>query len=382
MWHWIFIILTALLTSGYVGLIIYYRFLFRRLVPFNKNTVVPATSFSIIVPARNEEDSIAFCIESIYNQNYLPHLFEVIVVDDHSTDETSTVVRLLQQKYSSLKLIRLADEVKGKILNAYKKKAIDIAIPRSAGDWIITTDADCHVGKEWLSSFDSYIQQKDPALVAAPVKFINTGSFVSVFQCLDFLSLQGITAAAVSANQHSMCNGANLAYKKESFVAVNGFKGIDNVASGDDMLLMHKIKKQFPGKLGYLFTADAIVSTMPMPDWVSFFNQRIRWASKAEKYDDKSLIYVLVLVYFYNVLLLTLGIMSFWNFFYLKLFVAAVIIKTVIELSFMIAIADFYKEKKLLWWFPLMQPFHIVYMVVAGWLGKFGSYNWKGRRVK
>jgi cellulose synthase/poly-beta-1,6-N-acetylglucosamine synthase-like glycosyltransferase len=382
MWRLILIILTAVFTLGYIALIIYYRFLFKKIRPFQNNRQEPSTKFSIIIPARNEEHSIVDCIHSIYRQDYPAGLFEVVVIDDHSTDKTSEVVLQLTNKYPSLKLIRLADEIKGKLLNAYKKKAIDTAIPQTSGDWIITTDADCHVGDRWLKSYDSYISRHDPALVAGPVRFINNGSFISIFQCLDFLSLQGVTAAVVSADQHSMCNGANLAYRKTAFIKVNGFKGIDNVASGDDMLLMHKIKEQFPGKLGYLFSPDAIVSTTPMPDWTSFFNQRIRWASKAEKYDDKSIIAVLALVYFYNVLLLLLVVLSFRNIFYLELLLISLAVKTIVELTFMLPVAEFYKEKKLLWWFPLMQPFHIAYMVIAGWLGKFGSYKWKGRKVK
>jgi cellulose synthase/poly-beta-1,6-N-acetylglucosamine synthase-like glycosyltransferase len=382
MWHLLLLILTVLFTTGYIALILYYRYQFLKPGPYKAQHLTPATKFSIIIPARNEEESIGNCIGSIYKQDYPAALFEVIVVDDHSTDATSAVVTRLQALYPSLKLVRLADAVKGKLLNAYKKKAIETTIPKTTGDWIITTDADCHVGDQWLRCYDSHIQRSRPSLVAGPVKFINNGSFVSIFQCLDFLSLQGITAAAVSANQHSMCNGANLAYRKQAFIDVNGFKGIDNVASGDDMLLMHKIKKQFPGQLGYLFVPDAIVSTAPMPDWASFFNQRVRWASKAEKYDDKSIIVVLVLVYFYNVLLLALAVLSFWNIYYLKLLLISIAAKTITELTFMFPVAAFYKEKKLLWWFPLMQPFHVVYMVIAGWLGKFGSYRWKGRKVK
>jgi cellulose synthase/poly-beta-1,6-N-acetylglucosamine synthase-like glycosyltransferase len=382
MWHLILIIITVLFTGVYITLIIYYTLLFSRLKPFTTNNKLSATRFSIIIPARNEEKHIGHCIESIYKQQYPADLFEIIVIDDHSSDNTSAIVSALQRKYSTLKLIRLADEVKGKLLNAYKKKAIDTAIPKANGDWIITTDADCHVGDKWLTSYDNFIQQYDPSLVAGPVKFINKGSFLSIFQCLDFMSLQGVTAASVSANKHSMCNGANLAYKKQAFVEVNGFKGIDNIASGDDMLLMHKIKMKFPGKIGYLFTPDAIVSTFPMQDWNSFLNQRIRWASKAEKYDDKGIIAVLVAVYFYNVLLIFLGIASFTDIFYLQVFVSSLVVKVSIELLFMIPAAAFYKDKTLLWWFPILQPFHIIYMVVAGWLGKFGSYKWKGRSVR
>lgn len=381
MWKPILLLITILLTGGYLVLIGYYRMLFTKLNAFKINTAFPSTKFSIIIPARNEEDSIENCIASIYNQHYPAELFEVLVIDDHSTDATSAAVEELQKKYSTLKLIPLADEINGKLLNAYKKKAIETAIPQTSGEWIITTDADCNVDKDWLRCYDSYIQQHQPVLVAGPVKYIDNGDFVSIFQCLDFLAMQGITAAAVSANQHSMCNGANLAYKKEAFFEVNGFKGIDNIASGDDMLLMHKIKTRFPGKLGYLFSPEGVVSTSPMPDWRSFFNQRIRWASKAEKYDDKSIIAVLFLVYFFNVLLVVLGIASFFNSYCLYLFLISFVAKTLVEISFMSAITKFYKEEKLLWWFPLMQPFHIVYVVIAGWLGKFGSYQWKGRKV-
>jgi len=89
-----------------------------------------------------------------------------------------------------------------------------------------------------------------------------------------------------------------------------------------------------------------------------------------------------VLVYFYNVSLLVFGILSLVDLFYFKLLMVSLLAKTIVELNFMFPVAAFYKEKKLLWWFPVMQPFHIVYMVVAGWLGKFGSYKWKGRKVK
>jgi len=378
----VIVIVTAIFTITYAGLILFYRFLFTRLRPLVIDPAPAVTRFSVIIPARNEAGVIAACIHSIYAQQYPRHLLEVTVIDDHSTDDTAAIVQSLQQQYPSLQLIRLADEIKGKLLNAYKKKAIEVAIPQTTGDWIVTTDADCAVGEYWLAAYDHFIQQHQPALVAGPVKFINQHSFVSVFQCLDFLSLQGVTAAAVSAGQHSMCNGANLAYQRAAFFAVNGFKGIDNIASGDDMLLMHKIKQKFPGRLGYLFAPQAVVSTAPMPDWTSFFNQRIRWASKAEKYDDRSITAVLAVVYFYNVVLFVLGLLSLWCSCYLPVFLCSLAVKTITELFFMYPVASFYKEKNLLWWFPLMQPFHIAYIVIAGWLGKFGSYQWKGRQVK
>jgi cellulose synthase/poly-beta-1,6-N-acetylglucosamine synthase-like glycosyltransferase len=233
----------------------------------------------------------------------------------------------------------------------------------------------------WLQLFDAFISKEKPVFIAAPVMFTNNHSFLSLFQLLDFMSLQGITAAAVSSGRHSMCNGANIAYQKEVFYEVGQFAGIDQLASGDDMLLMHKIKQKYPGGLGYLFCHESIVTTAPMPDWKSFFNQRIRWASKADSYQDKSIFWTLFLVYAVNGLLLLL---LFWGFFEdngSRNWLALIILKTFIELSFMLPVARFYGQQNALLWFPVMQPFHIAYTVIAGWLGKFGTYQWKGRKV-
>lgn len=188
-----------------------------------------------------------------------------------------------------------------------------------------------------------------------------------------------------------MCNGANLAYTKKAFTEVNGFKGIDNIASGDDMLLMHKIYTQQPDKVFFLKSKEVIVETAPMKTIQDFFNQRIRWASKADKYDDKRIIAVLLLVYLFNVLLLLLPVISViknyqlsiinYQFSLIQLWLALLLCKTIVELIFLFPVASFFNRKNLLWFFPPAQPFHILYTVIAGWLGKFGTYQWKERKV-
>ena len=362
-------------------LIYKYENWFVRLKSFTPVNLNPATKFTIIIPARNEEDNIEKCILSILENDYPKELYEIIVADDFSADSTADIVKKLHLAYPNVRLMQLADHVSTK-LNSYKKKAIEISIGKAANEWIITTDADCTVPKQWLSLYNAYIQQSNAVFVAAPVMFTNSGSFISIFQCLDFISLQGITAASVSAGFHSMCNGANLAYSKAAFTTVNGFKGVDDIASGDDMLLMHKISKQFPGKIGYLFSQAAIVSTPPMPNWKSFINQRIRWASKATSYQDKRIFWVLLLVYLFNVYLFLL---PFAAIFYPPFFIYWFMLlagKTVCEMGFMKPVAKFFSRSKMLWWFPVMQPFHIIYTVASGWLGKFGKYVWKERVVK
>lgn len=179
-----------------------------------------------------------------------------------------------------------------------------------------------------------------------------------------------------------MCNGANLAYEKKAFLEVGGFTGIDNIASGDDMLLMHKIFERHPDRVNFLKSPDAIVKTRPAQSLNEFLNQRIRWASKADKYSDKKITAVLLLVYFFNAWILFLGILTIFYPSLLYWLTGLLAAKTIVELFFLYPVAGFFKKEKLLWWFPLAQPFHILYTIIAGWLGKFGSYKWKDRKVK
>ena len=376
-----FIYLTAILLCLYLLLINLYLYWFSKLEVFKPVNVASSTTFSIIIPARNEEENIEACLRTVLQNNYPAHLYEIIVADDFSADATPEIVLRLQKEFSNIQIISLKNIIAENI-NSYKKRAIELAIAQSNYEWIVTTDADCIVPQNWLSLFDAYIKKNKPVFIAAPVMFTSDNSFIAVFQCLDFLSLQGITAASVSAGTHSMCNGANLAYNKNVFYEVEGFKHADQIASGDDMLLMHKIKIKHPAAIGYLFSDEAIVHTAPMPDWKSFINQRIRWASKATSYKDKRVFAVLLLVYFTN---LCLFVLFFTCFFQPKLFLIwllFILTKALFELPFMYTVSKFFSLQKLMPWFVLMQPFHIIYTVVSGWLGKFGTYKWKGRQVR
>ncbi len=188
--------------------------------PFVAGGAPPLSKFSVIIPARNEADNIESCITDILSQNYPAHLFEIIVVDDYSEDETAQIVLKIATQHNNVRLLQLKDFTNNENLVAYKKRAIEIAIAEATGDWMVTTDADCSVTRNWLATYDAYIQEHDCVMVAAPVAYTNTGSFLSIFQVLDFISLQGITAAAVASGSHTLCNGANLCYSKNAFESV------------------------------------------------------------------------------------------------------------------------------------------------------------------
>jgi len=340
------------------------------------------TKISVLVPARNEEKNIGVCLESLSRQSYSKDLYEVIVIDDHSTDGTAAIVEgFAGISVRCLRLADIAEENGAGPVKAYKKFAIETGIRAATGELIITTDADCWFHPDWLRTMAGFYEETGAKFIAAPVRIDSTHSFLSIFQTLDFITLQGITGAAVYKRFHSMCNGANLAYEKRAFYEVEGFKDIDAIPSGDDMLLMHKIYKKYPGQVFFLKNRHAIVSTRPETSWESFVNQRIRWASKADKYDDKRIFWVLLLVYILNILFLGLLLASWWNSWYLWLLLILIVIKTAVEFPFVRSVAGFFGQQRLMVYFPALQPFHILYTVVIGWLGKFGSYRWKERKI-
>jgi cellulose synthase/poly-beta-1,6-N-acetylglucosamine synthase-like glycosyltransferase len=371
----------AILTLLYAGLLIAYRYWYHQLRNFEPLPASPPSStfthFSIVIPARNESANIKACIDSILAQNYPKDSFEVIVMDDFSEDDTAFMVSSMQAIHSNVRLLKLSDFFKQDEIQSFKKKAIEKAVVHAKGDWIITTDADCIVPPNWLLLYHEYIIKESPVFVAAPVMFIREKTVLNTFQVLDFLALQGITAAAVGAGKHSMSNGANLAFEKSAFIAVGGYQGVDQIASGDDMFLMHKMKKTLSNRIGYLFHPEAIVLTKAMPYWKDLIMQRIRWSSKARFYDDESIFWVLLLVYLYNFIFLILLLSGQFQLFFISL-----AFKTFFELYFLDSVSRFFKLQPTLQYFILFQPLHIAYTIIAGLFGQVKTYTWKGRRVK
>jgi poly-beta-1,6-N-acetyl-D-glucosamine synthase len=208
------------------------------------------------------------------------------------------------------------------------------------------------------------------------------GSLLSIFQSLDFSCLQGITGAVVFKKIHCMCNGANLGYDKKIFWEVGGFAGIDEKASGDDMLLMQKIYSKYPERVHFLKSKSAIVSTDSEKTWKSFFRQRIRWASKTMTYEDRSMFWNLLFVFTMNATLLIFFISCFWNPEFFLIMLLLLMGKTLIEFFFVRSISLFFGQANLLKYFFFLQPIHIFYTVIVGLLGNLTVYEWKGRKVK
>jgi cellulose synthase/poly-beta-1,6-N-acetylglucosamine synthase-like glycosyltransferase len=338
---------------------------------------VPNIKVSVIIPARNEALRVGKCLDSLLAQSYPKEYTEVIVVNDFSIDNTALIV---QEHPLPCTLINLSDHISG-LINSYKKKAIETGIALSSGEVILCTDADCSMGSDWIRILVHTFQKENLQFIAAPVKIISNGSWLSIFQILDFICLQGITGAAVYKNIYPMCNGANLGYTRKAYDAVGGFSEIDHIASGDDMLLMKKIQSKYPDKIQYLKDQAAIVWTVPAENIKAFLNQRIRWASKISHYKHPATFITLALVYLVNacLLLLFMGCFFYGHWRWLLILIA---FKTISEYFFVAKVAGFFQQQSLMKYFPVCQPFHILYTVIAGSFGSFGKYEWKNRKVK
>jgi cellulose synthase/poly-beta-1,6-N-acetylglucosamine synthase-like glycosyltransferase len=324
-------------------------------------------------------------LQSVIANNYPRQLYEILVVDDFSDDDTAIIASAYLQDKNG-RVISLKEHLtKEQRINAYKKKALEIAIQQAKGDLIVTTDADCIVPENWLQHIVMLYEKQNAKFIAAPVIFINDkkiNRLLYYFQSLDFMTMQGITAATAALRVGDMCNGANLAFDKAAYDAVQGYEGIDHIASGDDMLLMEKIHTAYPDNIAYLKSQEAIVATQAQASWKDFLNQRIRWSSKADQYRNRKMFGTLLLVYLFNLNFLVLLIAGAFDFYFLKLCGILFIAKIITELIFLVPVAIFYRKQQELLLFPLLQPLHIGYVIIAGFLGKFGKYEWKGRVVQ
>ncbi|WP_242695979.1 glycosyltransferase family 2 protein [Desertivirga brevis] len=369
--------IALLLTAGYAGAVFYFRNGWGKLPLYVPAAEAPVTSVSILIAARNEEEYIAFTIEDILKQNYPQGLVELIVVDDHSTDRTANIVEWYGK--DGVKLIKLRED---QTLNSYKKKAITVAINEAKGELIITTDADCRMGPEWLRSIVSFYEKNNFRMVSSPVSYFKEKSLFERLQTLEFLYLIGLGASSIGNGKPSTCNGANLAYRRDVFFELGGFKGIDNLASGDDELFLHKVAAKYPEGVGFCKSRHAIVYTTAKPNLKEFIRQRKRWASKSTKYKEKSIVFLGVAIWVFNVSVFLHFLLGFLNPTYWLVLSLIILLKLLAEFVFLQGITEFARRKELLKLLPLLTIIHVLYIIYIGVAGNSGKYVWKDRLVR
>lgn len=327
---------------------------------------------TVVIPVRNEAEQIPFICNDLAGQERVDPDYEVVFVDDHSTDRSATALEKFCAMHARYKLIRLPEGVAG------KKQAIAAGVAAASGEWILQTDADCRLPAGFIASHAGHAA-RGADLVAGPVLVDPGERWWSRFEALDHFSLIATGMAAAAAGRPVMCSGANLAYSKRTFLAsAEKLLAVPHV-SGDDVFLLAEAKKAHR-RIVFPDGPEIVVTTSPTTGPAAFLQQRIRWGSKAKYYRDPELVSLSLLVWLANTVLAGLLVASLFIKGMLWIFLAALFLKSLSEYLLLNGVADRLGKKPLLRIFPAAVLFYYFYIAMAGLLAMAGTFTWKGRR--
>lgn len=358
-----------MLTLFYFG---FYKIKYRNL--YNSKT---KTKFSILVPFRNEEENLIPLLNSLKNIGYPKSHFEVILIDDFSTDNSKNII----EQYCNTNTIENFKIISNRKNNkSPKKTALLEGIKISHYPWVISTDADCIIPKNWLLSYNCIICKDQPDMICGPVSFILDSTFISKFQILDMLTLQTATISTFGLNKPFLCNGANLAYNKKVFLNLNAFKDNDHIISGDDTFTLQKFTKNNK-KVAYNKSLDAQVLTTTQKSISKLINQRLRWVSKSTHYNIYGKItgIIVVLTNFYIVWFTFLTFYDGQNF---KKLIMLFLIKFLIDYLYITIGNSFFKIKISMNDILVSSIIYPFYSILITIISPFSKFKWKERIFK
>ena len=319
---------------------------------------------SILIAARNEGKNIEKLLQSLYNQTFSKDKFEIIIVDDHSDDETFEIAENFRKSLPEMKL---------KVLKATgfgKKQAISQALHTAENELIMVTDADCELPERWIESMVGYFLQNNLKMLLGPVLLSPANTIFEKLQVLEHLSLIASTAGSAAIGMPVMCNGANMMYDRQAALDVEKYRTDMTIASGDDMFLMEQFIKHYGNEsVKFFLDNEAIVKTETKPDLKSFFRQRRRWASKTKAYTNWKIITTALIVLMFNLSIVFFFVAGFFMPVFWCFFVLYIIMKTLIDFPILKRITHFMKQQTLLrWMFPLefVYPFYVVFTAFSG----------------
>jgi len=373
------IYIVLLISFVYATLILLYKIAWNKISEskeVNYNDTV-----SVVVACRNEETNIKNLIKDIMNQNFDKYRFQMIIVDDHSEDKTLEILYKESEKWNNLHIVCMNDDEIG------KKNAIRKGIRFANGDVILCTDADCRIGRNWIKTILSNFANKKIKFVAGLVKFSSENNFLNKFQSLELISLVSSGAAAIQRKKSTICNGANLAFRKKEYNDIP--LDIFHDFSTDDVSLLYYFKKHY--KDGILFSKDldSIVETNSNPNLISQFQQKLRWISNSKNIRDWQSVYVASVVFLMNSLISILLVLTLWSIFsdFDKIYIVltnlfvAVFIKYLSDYLFLKEVLFFFRRKDLLIYLLPFEIINAIYTVVIVTLSLVYSPKWKGRRI-
>ena len=327
----------------------------------NKNNLIKV---SVLIAARNEEKNIEKLLESLKKQSFPKELFEVIIVNDHSTDNTDEIINDFINKNKELDVKLLKAEKKG------KKHAISQALHSAINELIIVTDADCVLNDLWIESIVGFYQEEKCKMILAPVLLSPAENLFEKMQVLEHLSLIGSTAGSASIGFPVMCNGANMAYERKAALEVEKFRKDFDIPSGDDMFLLEQFVKCYGhNNVKFLLSKSAVVKTKTCKTIKDFFRQRRRWVSKTKSYTSWKVIVTALIVLFFNLSIISLLVSAFFVPALWSIYILLTLLKFFIDFPLLKNITNFMNQGSLLKWvlpLEIIYPFYAVFTALSG----------------
>jgi cellulose synthase/poly-beta-1,6-N-acetylglucosamine synthase-like glycosyltransferase len=323
------------------------------------------TPVSILVVVRNGADTIHRCLAGILHQHYPAHLVEVIVIDDHSTDQTAAVIGQIHD--SRIRFVTLADFPDYVNAPAFKKSAIQLGVDLAKYNLVITTDADCLHPAHWLRTIVHHFEKSNAVFLASPVLLLPGHNLLTRMQETEMLALMLITGSGIQSQLHDAANGANMAFSKEAFNAVGGYEGNIHIPSGDDMFLIEKMRSAFPDRIAYTKHLEGVVLTQGQPTWSALIRQRIRWSGKNKALRNKRTQLIWALVGLFHLMIVWMLIGAITGHYRWWPFLIMLSTKWICDLVLIFPAAQFFRKESILRYFIPLQLMYAVYVLRMEW---------------
>ena len=327
---------------------------------------------SILVAAKNEENVIITLLKSFINQTYSKDMFEIILIDDHSTDNTHKLAEDFIKEHSELNIRLLTATGQG------KKAAISQALHSASNDLIMVTDADCDLPETWIESFVARYKHQDVKMILGPVLLSPANNIFEKLQVIEHLSLIASTAGSASIKMPVMCNGANMAYERKAAIEVERYRHDMNIVSGDDIFLLEQFLRHYGNNsVCFLLDKAAVVKTKTSPTISHFLKQRRRWVSKTKAYTNIKIIVTALTVLLFNLGIVSLSIMAIITPLLWLNFVMFVLLKFLIDFPILRYISNFMNQRSLIFWVLPLEFIYPYYVVITAISGLILKTRWK-----
>ncbi len=239
---------------------------------------------SIVVPARNEENNIAHCLISLSKSQYPIDKYEIVIVNDRSSDNTLEVINSLKFQIPNLKIVNITDDSQKGNLRG-KPGASQAGIDVADGEFILMTDADCFVPKTWVRRVVNEFQNPNTHLVCSYTTVDGKNPF-EIVQSVEWIYSNTLARGGVGLGKVIGCFGNNLSVRKSTFEKLGGYRKIPFTVT-EDLSLMKAIDEsnfdesninKNKSKIRYICDTMAVIETSPCKTFAEYIEQHKRWA--------------------------------------------------------------------------------------------------------